>query len=96
MVEVEDKDTGILTVVLLDSGYPRPPTQGLLPSTLMACSPVPTRTERSSTQESPSECLVSVVAIIRCLYMCDTAYNKVSISCMHTSDEDLRIEMSCN
>ena len=80
MVEVEDRDTGILTVVLLDSRYPRPPTQRLLPSTSMACSPVPTRTERSSTQESPSECTVSVVAIIRFMwYMCDTAYNKVSI-----------------
>ena len=76
MVEVEDRDTGILTVVLLDSRYPRPLTQGLLPSTWMACSPVPTGTERSSTQAEPSECLVSVVAIIRCLYMYDTAYRK--------------------
>ena len=73
---VEDRDTGILMVVLLDSRYPRPLTQGLLPSTWMACSPVPTGTERPSTQAPPLKCLVSVVAIIRCLYMYDTAYRK--------------------
>ena len=73
---VEDRDTGILMEGVLDRMYPRPLTQGLLPSTWMAYSPVPTRTELSSTPAPPSECTVSVVAIIRCLYMYDTAYRK--------------------
>ena len=93
---VEETDTGILMVVLLDRQSLLMFTVVLLPSTWMAISPVPTGMERSSTQAPPSECMVSAVATLRCLYMCDTAYRKVSISCMHTSDEDLRIEMSCN
>ena len=73
---LKDRDTGILMEVVLDRRHPHALTQGLLPSTWMACSPVPTLIEQWNIQAAPSECLVSVVAIIRCLYMCGTAYRK--------------------
>ena len=60
---VEDRDTGISTVVLLDRRSLLLFTVVLLPSTWMVCSPVPMGMERSSTQAPPSECTVSVVAI---------------------------------